>query len=127
VDRELSAKAARPSASRKAAAPEALGQRSDVAGAPRPQLRAFDRCEGESSRIVEVDSEGRVVRYVRQGRFGGRRVRIVHTYRPDGSLAQVTAQDLDAGGETVDPRALGIDVTERAEDAALDAPPRCGR
>jgi hypothetical protein len=128
ADRELSAKAAKPSAARKAAAPEALGHAGAVAGAgPRSQSRTFDRCEGESSRRVEVDAEGRVVRYVRDGRFGGRRVRIVHVYRRDGSLAQATAQDLDAGGAPVDPGALGIDVTERAEDAALDAPPRCGR
>jgi Putative zinc-finger len=128
-DRELSAKAAKPSAARKTAAPDALaygGSRAAADAVQRVQSRTFDRCEGESSRRVELDAEGRVVRYVREGRFGGRRVRVVHTYRRDGALASATAQDLDAGGAAVDPRALGIEITERAEDAGIDAPRRCG-
>ncbi len=126
-DRELSAKAAKPSAARKAAAPEALGHAGGVAAgaAPRVQSRKFERCEGELRRFVRVDADGRVVEYVREGTFDGRRLRIHHAFGQDGSLAQVTAED--ERGRAVDPGALGVDFPQRAEDAALDAPPRCGR
>ncbi|HEY6006378.1 MAG TPA: hypothetical protein VIV57_26095, partial [Anaeromyxobacter sp.] len=126
---ELSAKAAKPSEARKAEATEALGyagSKAATGAAQRIESRTFERCEGESRRRVEVDAEGRVVRYVREGRFDGRRVRVVHFFGPDGSLARATAEDLDRGG-AVDPRALGIELAERAEDAGIDAPRRCGR
>jgi hypothetical protein len=128
-DRELSAKPAKPSGARRAAAPESLGyagSKAAAGAAPRFESRTFERCEGESRRRVEVDAQGRVVRYVREGTFDGRRVRIVHVFAPDGSLARATAEDLDQG-VTVDPRALGIELAERAEDAGIDAPRRCGR
>jgi hypothetical protein len=74
---------------------------------------------------VELDPDGRVVKYVREGRFGGRRVRIEHVYGPDGALVSATARDVD-GGEPIDPRSLGISLPARAEEAGPDAPPRCG-
>ncbi|HEY6100753.1 MAG TPA: zf-HC2 domain-containing protein [Anaeromyxobacter sp.] len=119
------ARGSRPAA-KAAGAP---GARSELAGeAPyRSEARTFARCEGESARRVEIDAGGRVVRYVREGRIGGRRVRIVHLFRPDGSLVSATAQDLDAGGAPFDPISAGIALPERAEEAGIDAPPRCGR
>jgi Putative zinc-finger len=98
-------------------------------GSPRPGgalTRTFDRCEGESSRTVELDEQGRVRMYAREGRIGGRRVRVVHAFGADGSLASATAQDLDEGGPPVDARKLGVEPVRRAQDAGIDAPPRCG-
>jgi hypothetical protein len=89
-------------------------------------VRTFEGCPGETRRTVETDARGRVVRYVRDGTIAGRRVRIVQTFRPDGTVGSIAAEDLDAGGP-VDPRALGAILPERAEEARLEAPPRCGR
>ncbi len=68
-----------------------------------------------------------MVRYVREGRVEGRRLRIVHAFDPEGRPAGVTVVDLDAPGEALDARALGLSLPARAEDAGIDAPPRCGR
>jgi hypothetical protein len=115
-------------AAKAAEAPSPAGVRALAFATPlRAEVRSFERCEGESSRRVETDAQGRVASYVREGTIAGRRVRITHVYRPDGGLAAVTAEDLDAGGAVVDGRALGIAVPERAEEARIDAPPRCGR
>jgi hypothetical protein len=96
-------------------------------GPPRVEVRTFRGCVGESSRRVERDEAGRVVTYVREGRIDGRRVRVVHAFGPDGALTSATVHDLDAGGPPRDARALGLALPARAEDALIDAPPRCGR
>ncbi|HEX9052558.1 MAG TPA: Fe-S oxidoreductase, partial [Anaeromyxobacter sp.] len=93
----------------------------------RTEVRAFPGCAGEAVRRVEVDARGRTVRYVREGTVAGRRLRIEHAFAPDGRPAGVTVTDLDAPGEPLDPRALGLSLPGRAEDAGIDAPPRCGR
>jgi hypothetical protein len=95
-------------------------------GRLRGEIRTFPGCEGEGWRKVELGPDGEVVKYVRQGWIAGRRLRIEHVYGPDGALASATAEDLSSG-DRLDPRALGIAVPERAEDARPDAPPRCGR
>lgn len=97
-----------------------------AAPAGRQLTRTFDRCEGEASRRVELDDEGRVRTYAREGRIGGRRVRVVHAFAADGSLLSATAQDLDDGGPPVEARKLGVEPVRRAEEAGVDAPPRCG-
>jgi hypothetical protein len=96
-------------------------------GRLRAEIRTFPGCEGEAWRKVELAPGGQVVKYVRLGWIGGRRLRIEHVYGPDGALASVTAEDLGGGGPLLDPRSLGIAVPERAEEAGPDAPPRCGR
>jgi hypothetical protein len=112
-----------------AAAPRdvASGNAGALTAPPRVASRSFPGCEGELARTVETDAQGRVVRYVREGTIGGRRLRIVQSFRPDGAPASTTAVDLGAGGAPVDARALGIALADRAEDASIDAPPRCGR
>jgi putative zinc finger protein len=122
--RREAAPAAKASAAPRGAASGTLGAQG---GGPRSTTRSFPGCEGELARTVVTDEQGRVVRSVREGRFDGRRLRIVQTFGPDGAPASAAAQDLDAGGAAVDPRALGIALADRAEDADLDAPPRCGR
>jgi hypothetical protein len=114
----------RPAA--KASAPSRASPDREAAhdGAARGEARTFPGCEGESWRRVEVDAGGRVVRYVREGRIAGRRVRIDHVYGSSGALEAATARDLDRG-EPLDARALGVALPERAEEAGLDAPPRC--
>jgi hypothetical protein len=98
-----------------------------AAGGPRAATRAFPGCEGESARRVETDARGQVVRYVREGWIDGRRLRVVHAFGPDGRPAGVSVTDLDRPGAALDARALGLSLPERAEDAGIDAPPRCGR
>jgi hypothetical protein len=112
-----------------AARAEALRDRSALgdAGSLRAEVRTFPGCDGETLRRVERDPEGRLVRYVREGRIGGRRVRIEHVYRPDGALAGATVRDLDASGALLDAAALGLELPARADEAGIDAPPRCGR
>ncbi len=123
---------ASPGAMRKsAAAPEAragYGAADTSAAAPlHAEVRRFPGCEGEALRRVEVDARGRTVRYVREGRVGGRRLRIDHAFDPDGRPAGVTVTDLDAPGVAVDARALGLSLPASAGEAGIDAPPRCGR
>jgi hypothetical protein len=67
------------------------------------------------------------VRYVREGRIDGRRLRIEHVYAADGALAGVTVRDLDAPGALLDAGAVGLALPARVEEAGIDAPPRCGR
>jgi hypothetical protein len=114
-----------------AAAPQASlgyeGSQPGDASPPRVQVRTFPGCEGEAVRRVEVDPSGRTVRYVREGKVGGRRLRVEHAFGPDGRPAGVTVTDLDAPGAALDARALGLSLPARAEDAGIDAPPRCGR
>jgi len=114
---------------RRAKGVEALeeAERHTALSAPGPLVRTFERCAGESRRIVETDPQGRVVRYVREGTIARRRVRIDHVFRPDGALDAASVQDLDAGGAALDARALGIVLPARAEEAGIDAPPRCNR
>jgi hypothetical protein len=95
-------------------------------GMPRAEIRTFEGCEGETLRRVERDAEGRLVRYVREGRIAGRRLRVEHVYGPDGALARATVRDLDAA-TLLDAGALGLELPARAEEAGLDAPPRCRR
>ncbi len=64
--------------------------------------------------------------YVREGIVRGRRLRIEHLYGPDGALARKTARDLGGGGPSLDAASLGVRAPARADDAALDAEPRCG-
>ncbi|HET8539487.1 MAG TPA: zf-HC2 domain-containing protein [Anaeromyxobacter sp.] len=121
--------------SKSAAAPDArLGytaaKREDAEPGEAPLrsgVRSFAGCEGEAVRRVEVDARGRVVRYVREGRIDGRRLRVDHAFGPDGRPAGVTVTDLDAPGAALDARALGLSLPASAEDARIDAPPRCGR
>jgi hypothetical protein len=124
---------AAPTAMRKsAAAPETNGGDAPAELTPfeaplRTEVRRFPGCEGEAARRVEVDASGRTVRYVREGKIGGRRLRVEHAFGPDGRPAGVTVTDLDAPGAALDARALGLSLPARAEDAGIDAPPRCGR
>lgn len=97
------------------------------AGSLSGEIRTFADCEGESWRKVERDREGRTVRYVREGRVAGRRIRVEHLFGADGALAQLRATDLDRGGTAVDPRALGLSVPRDESQASADAEPRCGR
>lgn len=94
--------------------------------APTAEVRTFEGCEGEALRRVERDAEGRLVRYVREGRIAGRRLRIEHVYGPGGAIARAIARDLDSGA-LLDAGALGIELPARAAEAGIDAPPRCGR
>jgi hypothetical protein len=112
-----------------AAANEALRHRAALRdeGSPRAEVRTFPGCEGETLRRVERDPQGRLLRYVREGRIDGRHLRIEHVYRPDGALAGATVRDLDASGALLDADALGLELPSRAEEAGIDAPPRCGR
>jgi hypothetical protein len=112
-----------------AAGAEPLRERAAIRAPARPgaEIRSFPGCEGETLRRVERDPEGRLVRYVREGRIGGRRLRIEHVYGADGALAGATVRDLDAPGALLDARALGLALPARAEEAGIDAPPRCGR
>jgi hypothetical protein len=96
-------------------------------GRLRGEIQTFPGCEGEAWRKVELAPGGEVVKYVRLGWIGGRRLRIEHLYGADGTLASASAQDLGRGGPPFDPRALGIAVPERAEEAGPGAPPRCER
>jgi hypothetical protein len=107
----------------KAAAPGAAAEDAPTT----VEVRTFPGCEGEATRRVERDGQGRVVRYVREGTVGGRRLVVEHVYRTDGSLARATVRDLDRPGAAVDAAALGVVLVDRAEDAHADAAPRCGR
>jgi hypothetical protein len=126
-------RAAPSSAQRKSAAvpeaePRARSATLSEAAPPSPaEVRTFPGCEGEATRRVERDAAGRVVRYVREGRIDGRRLRIVHAFEPDGRPAGVSVTDLDAPGAALDARALGLSLPARADEARIDAPPRCGR
>jgi ribonuclease E len=117
-------RASRGAAKAAAPAPERFAVRAE--GALRGEIRTFPGCEEESWRKVELDPDGRVVKYVREGRIAGRRVRIDHAYGPDGTLVSASARDVERG-EPLDPRSLGVALPERAEEAGPDAPPRCGR
>jgi hypothetical protein len=96
------------------------------AGKLRGTIATFQDCPGESWRKVETDPDGRVVMYVREGIVRGRHLRIEHLYGPDGALARATARDLGSGGPKLDASSFGVRAPARAEDAALDAEPRCG-
>jgi hypothetical protein len=111
------------------AAPRALARyaRLREAGRLRGEIRTFTDCEGEAWRKVETDPSGRVVKYVREGRIGGQRLRIEHVYAEDGALSSATVRDLDEPGAPVDADALGLVLPPRASDAGIGAPPRCGR
>lgn len=124
---------ARPgAASAAAAAPERADARARAAelrdaDGLRAEIRTFPGCEGESWRKVETDPAGRVVRYVREGRIDGRRLRIEQVFDRDGALARVEVRDLDRPEARIEADALGIRLPERAEEARPDAPPRCDR
>jgi hypothetical protein len=90
----------------------------------RTVVRTFEGCEGEARRELRLGPDGRVLTYVREGRVGGRRVRIEHLFGRDGALTSARATDLDRG-EPVDPRALGAALPASADEAGPDAPPRC--
>lgn len=98
-----------------------------ASGQLRGEIRTLPGCEGEAWRKVELDPEGRVVSYVREGRVAGRRLRVEHLFDASGALVAATAFDLETPGPGQPARALGLDVPLRAEDAGPDAPPRCGR
>ncbi|HSD22474.1 MAG TPA: zf-HC2 domain-containing protein [Anaeromyxobacter sp.] len=98
-----------------------------AAGSLSGEIRTFTDCEGESWRKVERDQEGRTVKYVREGRVAGRRVRVEHLFGADGGLAAVRVTDLDRGGVVVPPGALGLSVPRDASEAGPDAEPRCER
>ena len=89
----------------------------------------FAGCPGETSREVEVDDRGRVVRYLRRGVWSGIAFEAELLYGDDGLLAEVRYR---AGGEerVWRPGRTGVPaallVPRRAADAGLDAPPRCG-
>lgn len=89
------------------------------------EIQTFPGCEGEAWRKLERDREGRVVKYVREGVVGGRRLRIEHVFGPDGALELATVVDLERPGTPVDADALGLTLPERAEEAA--GLPRCDR
>lgn len=108
------------------AAPGEVADSAEDAAPARVEVRRFPGCAGEALRVVEVDAGGRVVRYVREGRIAGRRLRIDHAFGPDGRLARATVVDLDAPGAALDPEALGLELPATAAEAGLDAPPRCG-
>jgi hypothetical protein len=99
----------------------------EIRGAPTVEVRTFAGCAGETTRRVEHDARGRVVRYVREGTIGGRRLAIEHVYGEDGALARATARDLDRPTVPIDAHALDVVLVDRAEDARADAPPRCAR
>jgi Putative zinc-finger len=132
------APAAAPTPSRALAAPQAAApDRSGAAlarysalrgaGSLSGEIRTFTDCEGESWRKVERDPEGRTVKYVREGRVGGRQVRVEHLFAADGSLAAVRVSDLERGGAAVAPGALGLSLPRDASEAGADAEPRCER
>jgi hypothetical protein len=137
--------AARPrSAGAPAAAPSAAPEREAAAESASPaaaldryaslredgvlagEIRTFVGCEGEAWRKVETDRQGRVVKYVREGRIGGVRVRVEHLFDADGRLAVVRATDVERGA-AVEPGELGLTLPRHAGEAGADAPPRCGR
>ena len=106
---------------RAAAAPGAAG---NGPGELAPLVRDFPGCAGETRREIGRDAGGRVVRYVREGAAGGRRVRVELRFGPDGALVSTRAWDLDSG-EPLPAGALpGLPRTAAQVDA--DAPPRCG-
>lgn len=133
-----------PAAAPSAAAPPAAPERGDAAEAASPadaldryaslradgalaaEIRTFVGCEGEAWRKVERDRQGRIVKYVREGRIGGVRVRVEHLFDADGRLAAVRATDVERGA-AVEPGALGLTLPRHAGEAGADAPPRCGR
>ncbi len=96
-----------------------------AAGSLSAEIRTFTDCEGESWRKVERDPEGRTVKYVREGRVAGRRLRVEHLFSADGELAAVRATDLDRGGDVAS-GALGLSLPRDASEAGADAEPRCG-
>lgn len=97
-----------------------------AAGQLRGEVRTFPGCSAEAWRKVETDPDGEVVRYVREGSFDGRRLRVEHLFDASGALVEAAAVDLDdADGRRTPARALGLDVPRRAVDASADARPRC--
>jgi hypothetical protein len=121
-----------------AAASSPRRAKSASAGRLRTSTASFAGCPGESSREVDRDEQGRVVRYLRRGVFRGTAFEAELLYDGEGALSEVryraagqvhtfrpgavgAAADADAGGvpaALIEPR--------RAEDAGPDAPPRCG-
>jgi hypothetical protein len=120
-----------------AAAPRAIagyaagGAAAPDAGALRTEVRTFAGCEGEAVRRVETDARGRVVRYVREGTFRGRRVEIEHVFLETGRADAVRLRGLDAPLAPEEARALSQELLpsfpRTAAEAGIDAPPHCGR
>lgn len=101
---------------RAAARPSAAREPAREAGAV--GTRSFAGCPGERRRIVELDGDGRVIRYVREGE----RRTIEHRYSPDGRLS-AAAELVDGGRRPLPLDAPGL--VRDARDAGIDAPPRC--
>jgi hypothetical protein len=90
-------------------------------GRLRVEVRTFPGCEGEASRRVERDPEGRVVFYAREVVDGGRRIRVEAVYGVDGWPVQARAVDPTSGEGIV-----GVKVgAPPASEIDIDAPPRC--
>jgi hypothetical protein len=107
-------------------------------GRLRTSAASFTGCPGESSREVDRDEQGRVVRYLRRGVFRGTAFEAELLYGDDGALSEVRYRAAGqvrtfrpgAVGEAGDADAGGVPAAllepRRAEDAGPDAPPRCG-
>lgn len=107
---------ARARAAERKAAPAAATMDREVAQGV--ERRSFADCPGERRRIVERDSAGRVVRYVRVGEH----VTVEQLYGADGRLVSAVVIE---GGQR---HALPLDtpgLVQNARDAGIDAPPRC--
>jgi hypothetical protein len=134
------APAARAKAMSRAAAaaePEdaiARHQRLRVAGRLHTASAAYPHCAAEASRELDLDAQGRVVRYTRRGTHAGAPFQAELFYGEDGRLGAVRYQsqgrvhELRPGG--ADGATAGIPAfalePRQADRAGLDAPPRCG-
>jgi anti-sigma factor RsiW len=106
------------------------------AGRLRVTSAAFPDCPGESSRQVEQDEEGRVVKLTRRGVVRGTPFQAELYFGEDGLLGAVRyraadgVKDLRLGADAAPAStAAGIPASafepRRADDAGPDAPPRC--
>jgi hypothetical protein len=139
----LRAKQAAPSAPSKAKAaplsraaedPIALHARLALAGELRTATRTFGDCPGETSRVVESDAAGHVLKVTRRGAAAGNPFLLEQWYGEDGALTAVRwssegrVQEVRVGpGRAHGPAVPAFALEPRsATDAGIDAPPRCG-
>jgi hypothetical protein len=122
-----------------AAAEDAIARhaRLQLAGQLHATAAEFRDCPAESSREVEQDAGGRVVKVTRRGLLHGRPFQVEQFYGEDGLLGAVrysangAIQELRFGAlgaaaaSTVGGVPASVLTPRRAADAGLDAPPRC--
>ncbi len=138
---ERSAARAKGAASKAATAveredPIARHQRLRVAGRLHGASAAYPGCAAETSREVDLDGQGRVVRYTRRGTAAGAPFQAELFYGEDGSLGAVRFQakgrvhEVRIGPDGALPGGSGVPAfalePRQASQAGPDAPPRCG-